>query len=71
MTQRLKGCYVAFEKDIREDDAESILQSIRMIRGVGGVTTDEAGLADYAIRTQVRCELSNKLQDLLKEVLRF
>lgn len=34
MTDRLKGCTVVFEHDVRTDDAESTLNAIRAIRGV-------------------------------------
>lgn len=34
MTDRLIGCTVVFDKDIREDDAEVLLQSIRCLKRV-------------------------------------
>lgn len=34
MTDRLKGFIVTLTTDIREDDAESIVQAIKMIKGV-------------------------------------
>jgi hypothetical protein len=37
MTDRHSGYVVTLEKDIREDDAESIINAIRMIKGVSSV----------------------------------
>jgi hypothetical protein len=34
MTDRLKGCVVTFDQDLRTDDAEAILNAIRMVKGV-------------------------------------
>ena len=34
MTNRLKGILVTLETDIREDDAESILNAIKMIKRI-------------------------------------
>jgi hypothetical protein len=33
MSDRLKGCIVSFDHDIREDDAEFYLNAIRAIKG--------------------------------------
>lgn len=37
MTDRYKGCTVVFDHEIREDDAEHLLNAIRMIKGVKAV----------------------------------
>ena len=31
MTDRVKGCWVAFDKDMRVDDVEQVLSAIRMV----------------------------------------
>ena len=43
MTARVKGCWVAFEQDLREDDAVPLLDAIQQLRGVLAV---EAGTPD-------------------------
>ena len=54
MTDRVDGIYVALERTMREDDAQEIIDAIKMIRGVGPVTfmTDEPH--KWAIRSQAR-----------------
>ena len=56
MTDRVKGCWVAFEKDIRDDDVESLLNAIRHIRHVAAVSTDDciADHDDWMNREQIR-----------------
>ena len=48
MTDRLKGCTVVFDRDIRVDDAEHLLDAIRMLRGVIDVTPEIKVLSDGA-----------------------
>ena len=47
MTDRLKGVLVTFDRDIREDDAEPLLNAIKMIRGVLEVKPYIAGAEDH------------------------
>jgi hypothetical protein len=49
MTDRLKGIYVAFDEDIRDDDAEPIIQAIRQIRHVLSVTPHVTRQEAYVI----------------------
>jgi hypothetical protein len=68
MTDRLKGLTVAFEKDIRDDDAESIIQAIKMIKGVLEVKAVPFGNhSDWIERTRIRDELTAKLWKVLKD----
>jgi hypothetical protein len=54
MTDRIKGVYVAFDKDYRIDDAESILTAIRQIRGVALVSSQVTDFVDFDARAKVR-----------------
>jgi hypothetical protein len=65
MTDRLKGCVVAFEADIREDDAEATLAAIRQIKGVVAVTPSVVTPDDWINRSQVRTELTEKVLEVL------
>lgn len=38
MTDRHAGYVVTLDRDIREDDAEAVLNAIRMVKGVASVT---------------------------------
>lgn len=67
MTNRLNGCVVVFDNDVRVDDAEEILNAIRMVKGVLSVSTDMnvVKLKDYNARERVRWELREKLWEVL------
>ena len=69
MTDRLKGAVVTFSHDIREDDAEALLQAIGMIRGVASVTPSVAYLGDHMARERVRSELRVRLYDAIRVAL--
>lgn len=66
MTTRLKGCTVAFAHDIREDDAEKLLEAIRCLRGVLTVVPTEAVHDDWIAEERVRDELVKRLFDVLR-----
>ena len=66
MTDRLKGCIVAFEKDIREDDARPLLAAIRQLKGVASVSISIAHPDDYINRNTVRYELQRRLLQVLE-----
>lgn len=67
MTDRIKGFVVTLESDIREDDAESIKNAIRALRGVIGVEGSVVGMDDLMNRTRIRLELAGKLWKVLEE----
>lgn len=64
MTDRLKGVYVTFEKDIREDDAEHLINAIRAFRYVADVRGEVTDVADHFARQRVRFEIARNLLDL-------
>jgi hypothetical protein len=65
MTDRLKGCTVVFTHDIRDDDAEAILNAIRMVKGVLSVDPSLASSEDWMMRERVKSELGEKLWQVL------
>lgn len=66
MTDNYKGCTVVFDKDVREDDAEFILNAIRMIKGVLSVSFSLSAPEDWMIQERVRHGLKKRLRDLLE-----
>lgn len=68
MTDRLKGVLVTFDKDIRDDDAECLIEAIRCIRSVASVKPLVADYQDHMARERVRHELANKFLDFFKEI---
>lgn len=65
MTDRLKGCTVVFKKDTREDDAERMLDAIRMVTGVLDVVPVIAEMADVFAEARVRRDLGERLLAVL------
>lgn len=65
MTDRFKGLVVTFEHPVREDDAEALIQAIKMLKGVIGVAPVLENVDDQINRTQIRDELGQKLIDLV------
>lgn len=64
MTDRLKGCTVVFDRDIREDDAESLLNAICMIKGVVTVVPSPTKPDDQLVRERA-------LREFREEVILF
>ncbi len=67
MTDRLKGCTVVFDRDIREDDAEGLLNAIRHIKGVKIVEPSISTSDDWMAAARAKSELLAKLVDWIKE----
>jgi len=65
MTDRYNSLIVVLEKDIRDDDAEFIINAIRMIKGVcnvqGNISNHESYMAEQ--------RALNKLRDQLRDIL--
>lgn len=67
MTDRIKGVLVTFEGDIREDDAESIISAIRMVKRVHSVEPYVKGAEDYMEYERGRHDTKMKLFEWLEE----
>jgi hypothetical protein len=68
MTERHAGYVVTLAEDTREDDAEHIINALRMIRGVLSVEPVHAG-TDVSIATErAKAEMRAGLLSLLKEL---
>ena len=65
MTDRLKGVYVAFEKDIRVDDAEATINAIKTMRNVLSVEPLVTDAVDWIAHERVTFELGQKLWQVL------
>ena len=67
MTDRLKGVVVTFEADIREDDAQEIINAIQMIKGVYSVSKSVRTHDDIMNRQRIRMEYREKLWKVLHD----
>lgn len=65
MTDRYSHITVVFEKDIREDDAEPILNAIRLLKGVIAVTPNVDNIAVYAGEQRALHKIRSQIQDIV------
>lgn len=68
MTDRIKGVTVCFDRDIREDDAECLINAIKMIKGVASVESHVRDHNDWLARERVKSELKKSLYDTIKNI---
>lgn len=68
MTERHAAYLVTLAEDIREDDAEHIINALRMVRGVLSVEPVTAGLDLSIAEERAKAEMREKLITLLKEL---
>lgn len=61
MTDRYHSLTVTLEGDMRDDDAQQIIQSIAMIRGVLSVKPHVANITSHMAEERVRNELGQKI----------
>ncbi len=61
MTDRYYALTVVLEKDIRDDDAEPILNAIKMIKGVQDVQPHISDPGTWVAQERARRELGEKL----------
>jgi hypothetical protein len=66
MTDRVKGCYVAFEKDYREDDVECTLNAIQRIKGVLKVTASKVDHGDWTAEQRADMKWRERIYELIK-----
>jgi hypothetical protein len=66
MTDRYHSFTVVLDSNIRSDDAEPLMNAIRMLVGVQSVTGNVADHSYYVAETRVRFELREKLFEVLK-----
>lgn len=61
MTNRYSTLAVALEQDIREDDAQELIQAIKMLRGVADVAGNVSDALQWLAETRVRRDLGEKV----------
>ena len=65
MTDRYYALTVILEKDIRDDDAEPIINAIKMIRGVQNVEGLISDPTTWMAEERARMELGKKLMEVV------
>jgi len=66
MTNLYNALTVVLDHDIRDDDAEPVLNAIRMIKGVQSVVGEVADTSKHVATIRVRQEICNKLFEILR-----
>ena len=67
MTDRIHALTVALSTDVREDDVQPLIDAVKQLRGVAGVTAAVVDVTDYSARMRADMDWRNKLIDLLKQ----
>jgi hypothetical protein len=68
MSDRIKGVVVAFEHDLKDEDAAELIKAISMIRGIANVSPSVVNHDDYMNRAQIKWELRSQLMQILVHV---
>ena len=66
MTDRINGCFVIFDRDIREDDAQATIDAIRHIKGVLDVKKNISNPSDAIAQGRAKHDLIMKIYEVLK-----
>lgn len=66
MTDRFNALIVVLDKDVREDDAQSLMQAISQFKGVASVSGNVADISDHIAKTLARRELLTAILELVK-----
>ncbi len=69
MSERVKGFVVTLEKDVRLDDVELLMQTIRYMRGVANVEPSLVDSSDWINQKRVKTELREKMYKFIEENL--
>ena len=65
MTDRYHTLTVVLEKEIRSDDAENLINAIKMIRGVLDVSGNVIDMEGYMAITVARDQMRKQIMDFL------
>lgn len=68
MTDRYNALTVSLDREIREDDAESIINAIKAIRGVNGVTPNVVDTDTFVAQVKVNGFVIDKLVGVINEI---
>jgi hypothetical protein len=64
MTDRIKGLWVALDKEIRDDDVEVLVNAIKMLKHVENVTSRKVQPDDWMMRNKIRGEIREKVIEI-------
>jgi hypothetical protein len=67
MTDRYKGFLVTLDKEIRSDDAEHIINALKMVRGVQSVKPYVKGMQDYMEYEKAKSDIGQKILEFVRK----
>lgn len=65
MTDRFNSLTVVLERDIREDDAEALINAINQLRGVLSVSGNVSDVTSHIAEERAKREIGDKLWSVL------
>lgn len=68
MTDRFNAFVVTLDRDMREDDAQVLIQAIRQLRGVLTVVPHLSDISDVIATQRAQTRLREKLLSVLTDV---
>jgi hypothetical protein len=68
MSEKIKGCWVAFEDDFSREEADSIMDAIRHLRGVAAVEENVVNSQDWLARMQVKSKIKDDLKEFFERL---
>ena len=69
MTDRYHSLVVTLEHDIREDDADALINAICMMKGVQAVHGNVASSNDFAVKQRERTRIERALQEAVHNIV--
>lgn len=68
MTDRYNALIVVLDREIRDDDAEPLIEAIKMMKGVQDVTGNISDINSYVVESRVKRDIMVKIHNLMKEI---
>lgn len=65
MTDRIQGFTVVLEKDMREDDVQSLVDAVRCLRGVAHVEKSVSTSAEWIAQQRERTRVAGLLNEFI------
>jgi len=68
MTAKFNSLTIVLENDVREDDAQTLINAILMLKGVLSVEGNVSSVTDYVAETRVKTEVRNRLFEIITSI---
>lgn len=65
MSNDIKGLYIAFNEDLKEEYVDKLIEAIKIFRGIGSVEKSVVNFDDFINRARFKTKLLQKLFDVI------